>query len=117
MTESRGNPVVLNLLVIAVTVVFVAAALIVGRPQAVEPPTVAVGDIASERVEAPFFIQVVDQEATDEARNRAAINVRPVYFFDTSVSQEVDTQAQRFLAKVENEARLTPDEFIPDEGT
>jgi putative nucleotidyltransferase with HDIG domain len=117
MNETRGNPVVLNLLVIAVTIVFVAAALIVGRPQAEEPPTVAVGDIASERVEAPFFIQAVDQEATDEARNRAAINVRPVYFFDPSVNQDVDTQAQRFLAKIENEARLTPDEFTPDEGT
>jgi len=117
MNETRGNPVVLNLLVIAVTIVFVAAALIVGRPQEEEPPTIAVGDIASERVEAPFFIQAVDQEATDEARNRAAINVRPVYFFDPSVNQDVDTQAQRFLAKIENEARLTPDEFTPDEGT
>ncbi len=122
MTENRGNPVVLNLLVIAVTIVFVATALIVGRPQSEEPPTVAVGDFASERVEAPFFIQVVDQEATDEARNRAAINVRPVYFFDPSVNADVDTQAQRFLAKVENEARLTldefnPDDIAPDEGT
>ena len=116
MTEPRGNAVLLNALVIAVTIVFVAAALIVGRPQAVEPLALSVGDSAPDRVEAPFFIEVEDEDATEAERIRRVNQVEAVYRLDLSVNARVENDARAFFAKIETTARLSQSELpLPGE--
>jgi len=118
MTEARRNAIVLNVLVIAVTIVFVATALIIGRPRSEEPPALAIGDAAPERVEAPFFINVEDEAATAEAQTKAANQVRAVYRLDLAVNTDVETDAQRFFLTIETSARVAEGELPgPDEGT
>jgi len=112
MSENRANALVLNALVIAVTIVFVAAALIVGRPQAAEPPSLAEGDVATERVLAPFFIEVEDEAATEAERTRRVNNVRVIYRLDLNVNNEVENDAQGFFLTIETTARLNPDEVV-----
>jgi putative nucleotidyltransferase with HDIG domain len=116
MTEPRRNALVLNVLVIAVTIVFVATALLVGRPESAEPLALSVGDLAPERVEAPFFITVEDEDATEQARTRAANNVEAIYRLDLSVNREVQIETQRLFAKIDAEARLSEGELpLPDD--
>ena len=101
MTEPRGNAVLLNALVIAVTIVFVAAALIVGRPQAVEPLALSVGDSA---------------DATEAERIRRVNQVEAVYRLDLSVNARVENDARAFFAKIETTARLSQSELpLPGE--
>ena len=97
MSYMNRFPVVLNLLVIAVTVVFVALALIVGRAQVEATPDVSVGDVAAQDYIAPRAINIVDNEATTAAKTKASDNAETLYAIDTLASNSAKNHREGFL--------------------
>jgi cyclic-di-AMP phosphodiesterase PgpH len=110
----RRNAVMLNLLVIALTVVFVAMALIVGRAQAAESLDLSVGDPSPETFLAPFFFTVEDEAATADARDEASFNVPNDAFWvrDTTVETEVRNEVNSFFETIDLTARI-PESELP----
>jgi putative nucleotidyltransferase with HDIG domain len=106
MSYARRFPVVLNLLVIAVTVVFVALALVVGRAESVEAPVVLEGDEAEIDYIAPRFISIEDTTATENARIRAAANVETVYTIDSLATNSAKNTVRAFYQRIREVAFL-----------
>ncbi|HSF84708.1 MAG TPA: HDIG domain-containing protein, partial [Acidimicrobiia bacterium] len=100
MSRMRTHPLLVNLLIIAATVVVVAVTLVVGRPEA-EPATVlAVGDAAPETYVANGFVSVFDDEATEQARERARNNTQAVYVIDPLARSNVEANIRGLFSDV-----------------
>ena len=102
----RRFPVVLNLLVIAVTVVFVALALVVGRAVSDEVPDVVEGSRAEIDYVAPRFIRIEDTAATDDAMELAAVNVPTVYAIDSLATNSAKNTVRAFFQRIREVAFL-----------
>ncbi len=85
MTELRRNPAILSLLVIAVTIVLVAVALIVGRSTGEEPPVLVVGQPSPQQFIATETISVEDAAATDQQRTSAYNSIETIVVLDPGV--------------------------------
>jgi len=85
MTLLRRNPAVLSLLVIAVTIVLVAVALIVGRSTGEDPPVLVVGQPSPQQFIATETISVEDAAATEQARTSAYNSVETIVVLDPGV--------------------------------
>ena len=97
MSYMKRFPVVLNLLVIAVTVVFVALALVVGRAQAEDAPVIQVGQAAPMDFVAPRFISIEDTAATELARADAADSVDTIFAIDPLASSSAKNTVRAFF--------------------
>jgi putative nucleotidyltransferase with HDIG domain len=84
------RPLITNLLIIAITVVFVGVTLVIGRPAAAPATVLAPGDPAPETYFAPRGLQVGDADATEDERELAANNVRAIYETDPLVRSRVE---------------------------
>ncbi len=113
MSYMKRFPVVLNLLVIAVTVVFVALALVVGRAQAEDAPVVQVGQAAPMDFVAPRFISVEDTAATEAARAEAADNVDTVFAIDPLASSSAKNTVRAFFQAIRDAAFIPITELPP----
>jgi len=102
----RRYPEVLNVLVIAVTVVFVALALVVGRAQAEEAPMIRVGQLSPQEFIAPRYISIEDAEATAAARAEAAAAVETRYSIDPLASNILNQRLVIFKSSLKT--GLTP---------
>ena len=113
MSYMRRYPVILNLLVIAVTVVFVALALVIGRAQAEEPPVIRVRQVSPQDFVAPRFIRINDTVATEAARAEAADRVETVYAINPLASSTAKTTARAFFQAIRDAAFIPIEELPP----
>ena len=113
MSYMRRYPVILNLLVIAVTVVFVALALVIGRAQAEEPPVIRVSQVSPQDFAAPRFIRINDTAATEVARAEAANSVETLYAIDPLASNSAKTTARAFFQAMRDAAFIPINELPP----
>lgn len=100
----------LNLLVIAVTIVFVGAALVVGRTVAAPDVTVASGLPSPEDYITDRAIEVTDDAATAAARDAARTNTPNAYRIDPEVMRGVRNDISNFFDNLEQLAFLTAEE-------
>jgi len=105
------HPALLNVTIIAVTIVLVAATLTLGRADAEPAIQLAVGDAAPETYTASAFVEVLDGAATQAARERAALQVPSEFKIDTLARSRVEGQIREFFNDVRN-APLGPDPLI-----
>ena len=107
MNFFRRYAIPLNILVILVTIVFVGASLVVGR--AVAAPTVSVeaGLSSPEQYIATRTINVPNEAATEEARQRAYDNEPSVWSIDETVITGVRTRLSLFFEDLADLAFLT----------
>lgn len=110
MSFFRRYAIPLNLLVIAVTIVFVGASLVVGRAAAAEPVEIAAGLPSPEDYIATRTIEIIDEDATTEAREAARRNTPRVYSINPEVALRVRNDIAAFFENLEKLAYLTPQE-------
>jgi len=108
MSFFRRYAIPLNILVILVTIVFVGASLVVGRAVAAPTVTVEAGLASPEQYIATRTINVLDEAATQEARQRAYDNEPSVWSIDETVITGVRTRLSLFFEDLANLAFLTP---------
>ena len=113
MTYMRRFPVILNLLVIAVTVVFVALALVVNRAQAEEAPGIRVRQVSPQDFIAPSFITIVDEAATQAAMEEASDSVVDEYAIDPLASSSAKNTARAFFQAIRDNAFIPISELPP----
>jgi putative nucleotidyltransferase with HDIG domain len=113
MSYMRRFPVILNLLVIAVTVVFVALALVVGRAQAEEAPVLRVGQPSPQDFVAPRFISIEDTAATEAARALAAASVQTKFSIDPLASNTAKNTVRAFFQAIRDAAFIPINELPP----
>lgn len=104
MSFSERYPVLLNVLVIAVTIVFVSLALVVGRATAAETYELVVGQEAPETLTATRFIEIVDQAATERERQIARNNTPAEFKIDPAVDLEVNANLNALFLAIEDGA-------------
>jgi membrane-associated HD superfamily phosphohydrolase len=85
---------------IVATVVAVALALVVGRPAAVPAVQLEVGDVAPQDFVATRYTELVDAEATEQARAQAAESVEPIYEIDQDATSRVQQVVGSMFAAV-----------------
>lgn len=100
MNLFRRYAVPLNLLVIAVTIVFVGAALVVGRAAAAPVIQLDVGSRSPQEYKATDFVEVLDEAATSTARDDAELTVRTVFSENPQADGAVQGELQAFLRSV-----------------
>ncbi len=100
MKGLRVRPAVLNVGIIALTVGFVAMALVVGRAEAQPAMTLDVGDVVTETFTAPDYIQLDDEEATELARQQARDAVPVALRIDNTVRTNVLSRINDFFLEV-----------------
>ncbi len=99
----------MRLIFVAVTVVFTALALVVGRGSAEEPPILSIGAASPETFFATGDISVLDEEATLAAQDQARLQVETQYFRDVQVTNAVLADIRQFFADVRAAAApITP---------
>jgi len=113
MSVFRRHPVILNSLVIAVTIVFVAVALLVGRSEAVEPPVLVVGQPAPQAFIATDQVTVIDEAATATEKELARLNVPTVRTRDLAAEVAVVDDVAFVFARAEE--ATGPREFPAEE--
>ena len=91
--------------VLALTLVFCALALVAGRGDAVEPVTLEEGQPAPQRLVATRDIEVTDDLATEAARQQAAEDVELVYGADPTAASAVLASVQDLFVSAEEAAR------------
>ena len=112
MTLLRRNPAILSLLVIAVTIVLVAVALIVGRSTGEEPPVLVVGQPSPQQFIATETISVEDAAATEQARTSAYNAVETIVVLDPGVDIAVANNIRTlFVDGLLATARSSPARF------
>ena len=89
MSFFRRYAVPLNLLVILVTMVFVGAALVVGRAAAEPKITLSVGEPSPQTFVASSGVKVPDAAATDAKRKQEELAVETIYQTDPLVGVRV----------------------------
>jgi cyclic-di-AMP phosphodiesterase PgpH len=102
----------IRLVVLAMTVVFVALVLIAGQGEEVEPVTLAEGQVAPQTLVATRDVQVVDEIATEAARQDAGRAVEGVYTADAAAASAVLGSMQDFFTNVDEAAQPLD---IPDD--
>jgi hypothetical protein len=108
MNFYRRYAIPLNVLVIAVTIVFVGAALVVGRAAPEPAITLTVGEPSPLTFEATSFIEVPDALATEDARAQAAAAVKSEYKTDSTIAISVQGALEGFFFSLENQAYEEP---------
>ncbi|MCP3973659.1 MAG: HDIG domain-containing protein [bacterium] len=112
---AKRYPITLNVLVIAVTIVFVSVVLVFGRAEA--PPTyeLVVGGTSPETLSATRFIAIPDEAATERERELARINTEVQFKVDPQVRFDVINDLSFLFSEIEAGAfvRPSPDE-TPD---
>ncbi|MFH1330155.1 MAG: HDIG domain-containing metalloprotein [Actinomycetota bacterium] len=99
-------------MVLAMTVVFVALVLVTGQGGEVEAVTLEEGQPAPETLSATRSVEVVDETATEAARQAAGREVEEVYAPDVTAASAALRSIQDFFANVDEAARPLE---IPDE--
>ena len=89
MSFFRRYAIPLNLLVIAVTIVFVGAALVVGREAAAEQPEIAAGLPSPEDYIATQTIEITNEAATAAAKEDARRTTLTQYSVNPEVMRGV----------------------------
>lgn len=84
----RGSGIA-RAVILALTVVFVAVALIFGRPAAEPPISLQQGQPAPETFIAPRPVSVVDEAATEAERAAMAASVEDIYRIDSQTTETV----------------------------
>lgn len=110
MSFYRRYAVPLSLLVIAVTIVFVGASLVVGRAVAAPAVVVEPGLASPEQYIATRTIDVVDVEATDAAREQKSRDVETVFSINETVIIGVRSRISLFFEELADLSTLTPEE-------
>ncbi|MBP1632408.1 MAG: extracellular, partial [Acidobacteria bacterium] len=93
-----------RMVILAMTAVFVALILIAGQGDGVEPVTLSEGQVATETLIATRDVEVVDENATEAARQAAGREVAQVYTADAAAASAVLTSIQDFFANVDGAA-------------
>jgi len=106
----RRYAIPLNLLVIAVTVVFVGAALVVGRAVAAPTVEIAPGLTSPEDYIAPRPIDIVDETATQIEREAEAFAVQTKYSVNPDIMPRVRNEISAFFEDLRRLATLTVEE-------
>jgi hypothetical protein len=99
-------------LAVALTVAVVALVLVAGQGDGVEPVTLSEGEVAPETLIATRDVEVVDETATEAARQAAGQSVDEVYTADPTAASAVLRSIEDFFANVD-EAALPLE--IPDD--
>ncbi len=107
MSFFKRHPVPVNLLVIAITMIFVGAALVVGRGGGEPVIQINVGEPSPQDFIATRTIEVSDPAATEEQRQLARNQVKPVWDIDPAVTRKVRNNIATFFSKLKTEATLT----------
>ncbi len=114
MTDlAQRYKVPLNVLTIAVAVVFVAMALVVGRSPAEEPIELTLGQPSPQTFVATQRVEIPDEAATQAERARARANVPVVYEQIPGKDAEVRSDVLGFLFEVESNAFVVPPAVTP----
>jgi putative nucleotidyltransferase with HDIG domain len=108
MSTVRRHPAVLNALVLAVTIVFVALALLVGRARAGEPISIEVGEPSPITFTASADIEVLDEMATKLAREAASNSVEAQYSTDPQAAITTRRDIALFFQDAQQVATPTP---------
>jgi putative nucleotidyltransferase with HDIG domain len=106
----KRHPVPVNLLVIAITMVFVGAALVVGRGGGEPVIQISVGEPSPQDFIATRTIEVSDPAETEAQRQLARNQVKSVWDIDTSVTRDVRQNIALFFSELKNLATLTQEE-------
>ena len=110
MNFFRRYAIPLNILVIAVTIVFVGASLVVGRAVAAPAVEIAAGLASPEDYVADRAWEVVDDDATAAAKNAARTNTPSEYSIDPDIMRGVRNDILLFYQNLEELAFLTAEE-------
>lgn len=116
MTTTARATFALNVLAVSLTIVLVAVALVVGRAEAEPALQLEVGDLAPETFIATRFISVVDQAATQAARDSAAANTATEFAKEPFVDNNVRNDVRELFQSVRDVAfdpNAAPPEDIP----
>ena len=90
--------------VLAMTVVFVALVLVAGQGDEVVPVVLEEGQPAPETLTATRDVEVVDQAATESARQDAGLGVAEVFAADAAATSAALRSIQDFFANVDDAA-------------
>ena len=107
MSFFKRHPVPVNLLVIAITMVFVGAALVVGRGGGEPVIQISAGEPSPQDFIATRTIEVSDPAETEAQRQLARNQVKSVWDIDTSVTRDVRQNIALFFSELKNLATLT----------
>ncbi len=110
MSFFRRHPVPVNLLVISVTIVFVGAALVVGRGGGEPLIQINVGDPSPQDFIANRTVSISDPEATEAAEELARNNVESQFSIDVSVRSTVNASIVTFFDDLRSLAFLSQEE-------
>ncbi|MDX2343897.1 MAG: hypothetical protein QNL12_09320, partial [Acidimicrobiia bacterium] len=110
MSFFRRYAIPMSLLVIAVTIVFVGAALVVGRSVAAPTVIVEPGLASPETYQATRTLPVVDDAATLAAEERARLAVPSVYSINGDIMPVVRNDIALFFEDLKRHALLTAEE-------
>jgi len=110
MNFFRRYAIPLNLLVIAVTIVFVGTSLVVGRAAAAPEVEIAAGLPSPEDYIATQTIEITDEDATTAAKESARLSTPSEYSINPEIMPRVRSDILRFFEDVEDLAFLTPQE-------
>ncbi len=113
MTGTPAFGRMVRVMVVAVTVVFSALALVAGRSGAEPPPALQVGEASPQTFFATAPIAVEDPDATARAREEARLQVQTVYSTDVQVSNAVLADIRQFYSNVREAAKPVPN-LAPD---
>ncbi|MDJ0953582.1 MAG: HDIG domain-containing protein [Acidimicrobiia bacterium] len=111
MNFFRRYAVPLNILVILVTIVFVGAALVVGRAVAAPAVVVEAGLASPEQYIATRTIDVLDEAATANAQEQASLGVESEWTVNQTVINGVRGRISAFFADLADLAILTPEDL------
>ena len=111
MNFFRRYAIPLNLLVIAVTIVFVGASLVVGRAVAAPAVEIAAGLPSPEDYIATRTVDIVDVEATEAEKESARLTTPVKYSINTTVLGGVRSRISLFFEDLGNLATLTAREL------
>ncbi len=107
MNFFKRHPVPVNLLVISITIVFVGAALVVGRGGGEPLIQLSVGEASPQSFIATRTIEVSDPAATEEQQQLARNQVKAVWEIDPAVTRKVRNNIATFFSKLKTQATLT----------
>ena len=117
MKSSRRTRAILNPLVIAVTIVFVALSLLIGRDTGSAIDTqLRAGQVATQDFVATRFIEIEDIAATDALRAQARAETETVPTINQETAIAVRAGLAEFFSKLQDVAFLDPP-VVPDATT
>lgn len=86
--------------------IFTALIVLILLPiQPVQEHTYEIGDIAKERIVAPFDASIIDQESTDRIRAEQVKNVRKAYIFKSDLWSKYDSKLKNLFNVVEKQIK------------